>query len=58
MHIVTFLLVTVVLAEVLGFKLVIDRFSPVFAGLDRSRFITRSTALGWLLKLVWVDLQW
>jgi len=43
----TFLL-TVVLAEIHGFKLVIDWFSPVFAGLDRSRSIARALALGWI----------
>jgi len=41
-----FLLVIVVLAEIRGFKLFMGWFSPVFAGLDRSRSIVRSTALG------------
>jgi len=42
----TFSLVSVVLAEIRGFKWVIGCFSLVFAGLDRSRSIVRSTALG------------
>jgi len=42
----TFLLVTVVLVKIHGLELVIGLFSPVFAGLYRSRSIARSTALG------------
>jgi len=34
------------LTEIHGCKWVIGSFSPVFAGLDRSRYIVRSTALG------------
>ena len=51
MQYLTFLLVFVVLAEVYGFKLVIGWFPPVFSGLDRSRSIARSTALGVALSL-------
>jgi len=46
MQILAFSLVPVVLGEIHGFILVIGWFSPVFAGLDRSRSIARSTALG------------
>jgi len=46
MQILTFSLVPVVLAANHGFKWVIGCFSLVFAGLDRSRSIVRSTALG------------
>jgi len=41
-------MVTMVLAKINGFKLVIGWLSPVFAGLDRSRSIARSTEMGWL----------
>jgi len=51
MQILTFSLVPVVLVEIHGFKLVVGCFSPVFAGLDRSRSIARSTALGLTLSL-------
>jgi len=39
------------LAEIHGFKWIIDRFSLVFAGLCKSRSIVRSTGLGWLKRL-------
>jgi len=45
MEILTFLLVHVGLAEINRSKLVVGCFSLVFAGLDRSRSIVRSTAL-------------
>jgi len=41
----------VLLAEIRGFELVTDWFSPVLADLDRSRSIARSTALGVTLSL-------
>jgi len=46
MHILTFSLVSVRLSEIYGFKWVIGCFSLVFAGLERSISIVRSTALG------------
>jgi len=46
LQILTFSLVPVVLAEIHGFKWVIGCFWLVFAGLDRSSSIVRSTALG------------
>jgi len=46
MQILIFSLVSVVLAEIHCFKWVICCFWLVFAGLDRSRSIVRSTALG------------
>jgi len=46
MQILTFSLVSVVLAEIHGFKWVIGCFWLAFAGLDRSRSIVRSAALG------------
>jgi len=45
MQILIFSLVSVVLAEIQGFKWVIGRFWLVFAGLGRIRSIVRSTAL-------------
>jgi len=46
MQSLTFALVSVVLAEIHDFKWVKGCSWPVFAGLDRSRSIVRSTALG------------
>jgi len=45
MQILTFSRVFVVLAEIHGLEWVIGCFWRVFAGLDSSRFIVRSTAL-------------
>jgi len=46
MQILTFSLVPVVLSEIHGLKWVIGCLWLVFSGLDRSRSIVRSTALG------------
>jgi len=50
-QILTVLLVITVLAEIRGLKLVIGWFSPMFAGLDWSISITKSTALGVSLSM-------
>jgi len=52
MHILTFSLVSVGLAEIHGFKWVIGCFSLVFAGLYRSQSIVSQQHWG-ALKLVW-----
>jgi len=46
MQILTFSMVFVELAEIHGLKWVTGCFSFVFVGLDRSRSIVRTTALG------------
>jgi len=51
MQILTSSPVPVVLAETHSFKLVVGWFPPVFAGLDKSRSIARSTALRVALNL-------
>jgi len=50
-QVLSFSLLLVMLIEVHGFEYVIGWFLLVFAGLDRSRSIARSTALGMTLSL-------
>ena len=59
-QILTFLLVTVVLAEIRGFKLATGTawFLPVLAGVDRSRFIAGSIALEGCLAGLRSSTQW